>query len=224
MTIRAASSWSGGKDSCLAWLRAADQGLQVEILVTMVDPGGLSKSHALPPELLTAQADVMNAKLLLVEAGISDYGAVFASTLRSLRDGGTTHMIFGDIDLQAHRDWLEPICRAAGIDAVFPLWGMARRDVADEIIDRNIKATIVCVDTRWLDESHCGVSYDRAFLARLPDGVCPCGENGEFHTFVWDAPRFARPLHCGSGPLRRMRTAPPFASTELLFQTPICMT
>ena len=220
MTHRTAISWSGGKDSCLALEHAASRGLRADTLLTMVDPGGLSKSHSLPTDLLAAQANALGARLLPVVADVKDYGAVFLATLRSLREAGTTHMVFGDIDLQAHRDWLEPLCRSAEIEAVFPLWGMTRKAVASDILERGIRATVVCVDTRWLDESFCGVPYDQTFLDRLPQGVCPCGENGEFHTFVWDAPSFSEPIRCIDGPARRVRSLPPFAPTEFVFQSP----
>jgi len=78
---------------------------------------------------------------------------------------------------------------------------------------------VVCVDTRWLDASFCGVPYDRAFLARLPAGVCPCGEDGEFHTFVTGGPGFAAPLRVRSLGQRRVRSQPPFAATEFVFET-----
>ena len=97
-------------------------------------------------------------------------------------------MIFGDIDLQAHRDWLAPACERAGLVPLFPLWGESRAALARELVTRGVRARVVCVDTRWLDASFCGAPYDAAFLARLPAGVCPCGEDGEFHTFVTGGP------------------------------------
>jgi diphthamide synthase (EF-2-diphthine--ammonia ligase) len=126
--------------------------------------------------------------------------------------------VFGDIDLQAHRDWLVPMCEAAGLEAVFPLWGMARTAVAEEILSRGIRATLVCVDTRWLDDSFAGAAYDEALFERLPAGVCLCGEDGEFHTFVWDAPGFSAPLALVHGAKRRVPSVPPLAPTELVFQ------
>jgi diphthine-ammonia ligase len=219
-TVRAAISWSGGKDSCLALMRASESGYRIDTLLTMLDVGGLSKSHALPGELIAAQAEAIGVAWCAHEADMAHYATVFDAALAALRSQGHTHMVFGDIDLQAHRDWLEPACRAAQLDPVFPLWGMQRRAVADEIISRKVRAQIVCVDTRWLDASFCGASYDDALLARLPVGVCPCGENGEFHTFVSDAPCFRYPLRLTGGVPRRVRSAPPLADTELILQTP----
>jgi len=221
---RAAISWSAGKDSCLALLRAREAGLPVPTFVTMLDPGGASKSHALPSSLIAAQVDALAGRWLPVEAAIDDYTTVFAGTLGKLRDDGHTHMVFGDIDLQAHRDWLEPQCVRAGLAPVFPLWGMSRDAVAAEVIDRGIRARVVCVDTRWLDTSFCGVDYDAEFLAGLPDDVCPCGEGGEFHTFVWDAPGFDAPLAIGPGLRRTVASTPPFAVTTLVFEAPRLLT
>ena len=218
---RAAISWSGGKDSCLALLRAAEDGLPADTLVTMMDPGGPSKSHALPAALFLAQAEAMSRRWLPVEAGLAQYAGVFDAALHELRDTGHTHMIFGDIDLQAHRDWLEPACRKAGLEAVFPLWRLPRESVAQEVIARGILARVVCVDSGLLDAGFCGAEYDDAFLARLPAGVCPCGENGEFHTFVWDSPSFDRPLRLTAGEQRRVASMPPLRPTELVFEEPV---
>ena len=223
-TPRAAISWSAGKDACLALLRAREQGLAVTTFVTMLDPGGASKSHALPSALIAAQVDALGGRWLPVEATFDDYATVFAATLAALRDDGHTHVVFGDIDLQAHRDWLEPRCARAGLEAVFPLWALARPAVAAETIGRGIRARVVCVDTRWLDASFCGVDYDQDFLARLPDDVCPCGEGGEFHTFVWDAPDFDAPLAIGPGLQRTVASTPPFTPTTLVFEAPRLLT
>jgi diphthine-ammonia ligase len=217
---RAVVSWSGGKDSCLALLLARERGLRVELLLTMADPDGLSKSHALPEALIAAQAEAMGVRAVVVQARLQEYGAAFTSALTALRDQGLTHVVFGDIDLQAHRDWLEPVCRGAGLEAVFPLWGMRRVDVAQAILARGIRARVVCIDTRWLDAEVCGAEYDEGLLARLPAGVCPCGEDGEFHTFVWDAPGFDHPLRIDMGPKWHVASSPPLSPTELVFQTP----
>lgn len=224
MNGRAAISWSGGKDACLALLHARDAGLHVTTFVTMLDPDGLSKAHALPQPLIAAQVRALGGRWLPVAVASDAYAAVFAATLDRLRDDGHTHLVFGDIDLQAHRDWLEPACRRAGLEAVFPLWGMPRVDVASQIVESGIRARVVCVDTRWLDERFAGVDYDAAFLAHLPPGVCPCGEGGEFHTFVWDAPGFDAALAIRRGPLRRVASMPPLSPTTLVLVTPVLAT
>jgi uncharacterized protein (TIGR00290 family) len=127
--------------------------------------------------------------------------------------------VFGDIDLAAHRDWLEPACARAGLMAVFPLWGMGRADVAMQIFARGIRARLVCVDTRWLTAAFCGRDFDAALLDELPPDVCPCGEGGEFHTFVFDAPGFAHALTIVNGAQRVVQAQPPMPPVTLVMQT-----
>lgn len=216
----AAISWSAGKDSSLALLRAREAGLPVNTFLTMCEPDGRSKSHALPPALVQAQVNALGGSWMPVSVPPGGYAAAFANALATLKAQGHTHLVLGDIDLQAHRDWLEPACERAGLEAVFPLWLQPRAALAQEIVARGIRAQIVCADARWLEASFCGVAYDAAFLARLPPGVCPCGEDGEFHSFVWDAPGFAAPLAIEAGPVRGVASVPPLAPTTLWMQTP----
>lgn len=219
LPARCAISWSAGKDSWLALQRAREQGLAVTTFVTLCDEDGTSKSHALAPELVVAQVRALGGTPILVRVSPGTYAARFDATLRQLADAAHTHMIFGDIDLQAHRDWLVPACERAGLVPLFPLWGQSREGLARELVTRGVQARVVCVDTRWLDASCCGAPYDAAFLARLPRGVCPCGEDGEFHTFVTGGPGFAAPLPLVDGPQRRVASQPPFAPTEFVFQS-----
>ncbi len=216
---RCAISWSAGKDSWLALMRAREQGLDVATFVTMCDEDGTSKSHALPADLVEAQVRALGGTSVSVCVPQGEYAARFDACLRDLAASGHAHMIFGDIDLQAHRDWLAPACERAGLVALFPLWGEARAALAGELVTRGVRARVVCVDTRWLDASLCGADYDAGFLARLPPGVCPCGEDGEFHTFVTGGPGFVEPLRVADGERRRVASQPPFAPTEFVFQS-----
>jgi diphthine-ammonia ligase len=215
-----AISWSGGKDSMLAGVCMRNAGADVPLLVTMFDDAGASKSHALPIGLLQAQARALGAELLAVPAAPQRYAEAFHSALLGAAQRGIEHMVFGDIDLQAHRDWIEPACARAGIRAVFPLWGHARADVAREIVECGIRAIVVCVDVPRLGAAWCGRDYDAGFLQSLPSGVCPCAEDGEFHTFVWDGPGFAAPLKVQRGVLRFEASRPPLAPTTLALCTP----
>ncbi|MCK9686067.1 adenosine nucleotide hydrolase [Scleromatobacter humisilvae] len=218
MTARCAISWSAGKDSWLALMRAREHSLAVTTFVTMCDEDGTSKSHALPPDLIAAQVRALGGESRSVRVPPGEYAARFDAGLREVAASGHTHMVFGDIDLQAHRDWLAPACERAGLVALFPLWRETREALARELVARGVRARVVCVDTRWLDASYCGADYDAAFLARLPAGVCPCGEDGEFHTFVTGGPGFAAPLRVVDAPQRRVASQPPFAPTEFVFQ------
>lgn len=218
---RAAISWSAGKDSMLALLRAREAGLVVDTFLTMCEADGTSKSHALPPDLVSAQVAALGGIWMPVRVPPASYAASFDAALSTLRAQGHTQIVFGDIDLQAHRDWLEPACARAGLQAVFPLWGQSRLALAQEVVRRGICARLVCVDSRWLDDSFVGAEYDAALIARLPPGVCPCGEGGEFHTFVWHGPGFAAPLVLQPGPVRRVASTPPMSPTHFFLQTPV---
>ena len=195
MSSKAFFSWSGGKDSMLALHRALEAGDDVQALLAMFDETGeRSRSHALPPHLLQAQADALGIPLVMRHATWQSYEAVFTEQLRAFADQGITRGLFGDIDLQPHRDWEEKVCAAAGLEAVLPLWQTPRRTLVDELLGLGYRARVVTVDARFLDASFCGREFDAGFIADLPDGVDACGENGEFHTFVFDGPHFARPV------------------------------
>jgi len=190
--MRSFFSWSGGKDSMLALHRALDAGHRVEALLAMFDETGeRSRSHALPPHLMQAQADALGIPLVMRRASWSDYQAVFTDQLAAFARQGITHGLFGDIELQAHRDWEEKVCAGAGITAVLPLWQAPRQALVEELLTLGYRARVVCVDARFLDASFCGREFDSQFIADLPSGVDACGENGEFHSFMFDGPRFA---------------------------------
>lgn len=179
----------------LALHRALAQGYRVQALLAMFDESGRrSRSHALSPALMQAQADALGLPLVVCRAGWADYEAVFTEQLRAFARQGVTTGLFGDIDLQSHRDWEEWVCARADLRAVLPLWQQPRRALVDELLALGYRARVVCVDARWLDASFCGREFDATFLADLPASVDACGENGEFHTFVFDGPLFARPV------------------------------
>jgi uncharacterized protein (TIGR00290 family) len=196
--VRAIVSWSGGKDSCLALHLAHEQGLAPAALVTMFDEGAVrSRSHALPRDVVAAQARALGLHATMPPTSWPAYESDFVAVLQHAAAGGATHAVFGDIDLAPHREWEEKVCARAGLAAVLPLWHWPRRRVVDEVFARGIDAIVVCVNTRWLPREFCGRRYDRQFVADLPEGVDACGENGEFHTCVVNAPLFAAPVPVG---------------------------
>ncbi|MFL6620898.1 MAG: diphthine--ammonia ligase [Povalibacter sp.] len=189
---RALCSFSGGKDSTLALWRAMQQGYDVRTLLVMFEESGeRSRSHAIPLGLIEAQARALGLDLVVRKASWKTYEAVFIETLQQLRTAGHDTAVFGDIDLQAHRDWEEKVCHAAGIRPVLPLWQQDRRALAQEVLDSGFRARVVCIDSRFLPDEFCGREYNAQFIADLPGQVDACGENGEFHTFVFDGPCFA---------------------------------
>ncbi len=195
MSSLALCSWSGGKDCALAVYRARQSGLDVRFLLAMMDETGeKSRSHAVPLALLQQQAAAMGCELITRSASWQTYEREFVSALGELRARGATHCIFGDIDLQAHRDWEENVCQQASIEPILPLWNQNRNELAAEVLQLGFRAIVVCVAEHWLDQSFCGRDYDEEFLDDLPPDVDVCGENGEFHTFVTDGPIFKHPI------------------------------
>jgi uncharacterized protein (TIGR00290 family) len=193
--VVAAVSWSGGKDCCLALHRARAAGLDTRILVAMFEESGeCTRSHGVPRAIMQVQADALGLELMAPSASWADYERVFVETLIDLAARDVSEVVFGDIDLQPHREWEEKVCAAAGVRPHLPLWQENRQALAGEILALGYRAVVVCTDGRWLGPEWCGRAYDRAFIAGLPDGVDVCGENGEFHTFVTDGPPFRRPL------------------------------
>lgn len=193
--MRAAWSSSGGKDSLLALWYARAQGVNVTTMLTMFDETGLrSRSHGIGPALMQAQARSLGMELLMPSASWRDYEAVFVDNLTQLKASGHDAIVFGDIDLLPHRDWEEKVCAQTQLTAVLPLWQRDRKELANECIRLGFKAIVVCVDHRYITRDFAGRFYDESFLADLPQGVDACGENGEFHTFVYDGPTFSARL------------------------------
>lgn len=189
----AVGSSSGGKDSLLALWHAKLQGLQPATLLTMLDETGMrSRSHGISRPLLQQQADALGLELVTPAASWADYERTFVDALRILGETNHRFAIFGDIDLQAHRDWEERVCAEAGLTPVLPLWHRQRRALAEQSLSLGFRCIVVCTDSRYLPDEFCGREFDASFLADLPHGVDACGENGEFHTFVYDGPLFMR--------------------------------
>jgi uncharacterized protein (TIGR00290 family) len=191
MTIPTLVSWSGGKDSCLALWRAQQSGVYVTHLLTALDETGLkARSHGVTKDLIISQGKSLGLINEFICASWQDYEGRFIEKLTELHENGVRKAIFGDIDLISHREWEEKVCLAAQIIPTLPLWNEDRLSMVYEFLDAGFKARVVCVDGRFLNESHVGVEFDRQYIEKLPEGVDACGENGEFHTFVYDGPNF----------------------------------
>lgn len=190
------ASWSGGKDSCLALWRAQKLGLNITHLLTVLDESGLkTRSHGVSKALISLQGKSLGITNTFICASWQNYEQDFISKLQKLNaEEGITQAIFGDIDLIPHREWEEKVCSAANIEAILPLWNENRLSLVDEFLRAGFKARVTCVDGRFLDESFVGVEFDAQFIGNLPFGVDACGENGEFHTFVYNGPNFSQPF------------------------------
>ena len=200
MSERTWVSWSSGKDSTLALAEArADPELEVVgLLTTLNRSADRVAMHAVRRELLLAQADAVGLPVHQVElpwpCSNEEYERLMTDAVAAARSAGVTRMVFGDLFLADVRAYREEALAGSGIEPVFPLWGRPTSELAVEMLDRGIRATITCVDPRQLDAAYAGRAFDRDLLADLPSGVDPCGENGEFHTFVHAGPGFAAPL------------------------------
>jgi uncharacterized protein (TIGR00290 family) len=159
------------------------------------ETGEHSRSHGLPLNLLAAQAESINVPLLTARATWSDYEAVFTDQLRRLSAGGVRRAVFGDLDIEAHRQWEEKVCAAAGMTACLPLWKHDRRALVMGFLRLGYRAVIVTVNTARLDATYLGRELSPGLLDELEaKGVDPAGENGEYHTFVMSGPLFSRPV------------------------------
>jgi diphthine-ammonia ligase len=192
---RAAISWSGGKDSCAALMRARGD-LDVRAMITMFDEDAArSRSHGLRPEVLQAQAERLGLQRFTGRCTWASYNDVFSRVLGSLAADGFSHVVFGDILFEEHRRWAEQQCAAHGLVAVEPLFGSSTDDLFADWVASGSRALIVTARAAVLDRSWLGrtLSSDMApEFARL--GVDLCGERGEYHTVVVDAPVFSAPL------------------------------
>ena len=205
MSERTWVSWSSGKDSTLALAEArADPELEVVgLLTTLNRSADRVAMHAVRRELLLAQADAVGLPVHQVElpwpCSNEEYERLMTDAVAAARSAGVTRMVFGDLFLADVRAYREEALAGSGIEPVFPLWGRSTSGLAGDMLARGIRATITCVDPRQLDPAYAGRAFDRDFLTDLPDGVDPCGENGEFHSFVWDAPMYRESISCHTG-------------------------
>lgn len=187
-----ACSWSGGKDSCYALMQMINQGFTLQVLVNMMNENGIiSRSHGLPLPVLQQQARAMNIPLIAIPTSWNEYEKNFTNTLLDIKTRfEVENMVFGDIDLQAHRDWEEMVCSNAGINAFLPLWQKDRKLLMYEMLEAGIETIIVSCNT-ILGEEFLGQEITASLIPVLENkGVDVCGENGEFHTLVIDCPLF----------------------------------
>lgn len=199
-------SWSSGKDS--AWmlhvLRRDHPGLVVGLLTTTDAVTGHVTSHGVRRRLLEAQAEAAGLPLHVVPlpwpCPNAEYERRMADALAEHRGQGVTHVAFGDLFLEDVRGYREERMAAIGLTPLFPLWHTATTsDLARTMIAEGLQARITCLDTRRLDRSFAGRTFDADLLRDLPPDVDPCGERGEFHTFAFAGPMFSRTIPVATG-------------------------
>ncbi len=193
-----AASWSGGKDSCLACWRAIRGGLDVRWLLNFTSLSYRRvRFHGTAEELLAWQAEATGLELYQRPTeDLDGYERGFRAAVEALKARGMTGMIFGDIHLDEHREWVEAICAELGVEAVEPLWGTEPADVLREFVGEGFQALVVSAMGEHFGPEILGRRVDAELIDELVarGDIDPCGENGEYHTFVLDGPLFQRPV------------------------------
>jgi uncharacterized protein (TIGR00290 family) len=198
-------SWSGGKDSARA-LYEILQGDEFEILAlltTVTDVYDQISMHGVPRVLLEAQAASLRLPLEIMRirkgAPNSEYESALLDTLSRYDKRGVRRVVFGDLFLEDIRQYRQSVLARIGMTGLYPLWQRDTAQLAQELIGLGFRTIVTCVDPRALPESFAGRELDADFLRSLPSGVDPSGENGEFHTFVFDGPIFSEPVRFDTG-------------------------
>lgn len=192
------SSWSGGKDSCLACYRALKQGYQVKYLLNFISKEYKRGCfHGIEAELLKLQTGLIGIPLVQKEVSpdMKEYENEFKQAVSELKAAGAEAMVFGDVYLEEHRSWVERVCKELKIQPVQPLWGLSPDKIVEDFINFGFKAIVVSCKEELLAKEFIGRYVDKDFLKELKKRqICPCGENGEFHTLVVDGPIFKQKI------------------------------
>jgi len=187
-------SWSGGKDAALALhqLHTWENFVVAALLTTVTQDYDRISMHGVQRVLLELQAEALGLPLEIVfiskTASDEEYGRAMRQTLEKCLADGVSSVAFGDIFLEDVRKYREANPAKIGMEALFPLWKRDTTELAHAFLDLGFEAVVTCVDSTMLDGSFAGRNYDERFLSDLPPDVDPCGENGEFHTFVHAGP------------------------------------
>uniref|UniRef100_UPI003217F9F2 Dph6-related ATP pyrophosphatase n=1 Tax=uncultured Draconibacterium sp. TaxID=1573823 RepID=UPI003217F9F2 len=198
--MKAFASWSGGKDCMFALYRfLKNPGNKVECLINMCDTdGNHSRSHGIDRNWIQKQASQMDIEIIQPVSDFADYEKVFKHQISVLKEKRNIEAgIFGDIYLEEHKVWIERVCAEMQIQAIFPLWGENTEDLLKEFIGEGFKTILVAIRNDVLDDSWLGRVIDTIFLEDIKrlDGIDPCAENGEYHSFVFDGPLFSKALN-----------------------------
>jgi uncharacterized protein (TIGR00290 family) len=205
MNNMAIMNWSGGKDSALALSAILDEGTPKinYLFTTLSNESRRISMHGVREELLDLQAGALGIpleKVYLPEiATMDEYEHSINRAMRKFSDEGISLAIFGDIFLEDLRTYREEQLKKSSYQAIFPLWKKNTGSLVKEFLARGFKTIVTCVNEKYLNRNFAGRILDQEFLNDLPPGVDPCGENGEFHTFVFDGPIFSHPIPCQAG-------------------------
>lgn len=222
--MKAFLNWSGGKDSAFCLYQAKRQGLNINALVTTVNQKHNRISmHGVRRELLDLQAASIRLPSHIIEmpeqASMSIYEAEISKSNQLLKEEGFTDVVSGDLFLEDLKTYREQLYAKDHLRCLFPLWKLNTREMVREFISLGFKSIIVCVNTNFLDRSFCGRLIDESFINDLPSNVDPCGENGEYHSFVFDGPIFSNPIKFQTGEIVYQQYPAP--KPDDCFQTPL---
>lgn len=196
MKTKTLLSWSSGKDSAWALhvLRQQEDTEVVGLFCTFNKKFERGAMHAVRNELISKQAESIGLPLYLIPipdpCSDKEYRTIMGDFIQRAKSQGIDSIAFGDLFLEEVRSYRETNLADTGIMPLFPLWGMPTKELSKEMINSGLRAKITCIDPKYLSADFAGNEYDKAFLEQIPDSVDPCGENGEFHSFVYDGPMF----------------------------------
>lgn len=224
--MKAYMNWSGGKDCSLALCKILQGKVHdIEVLFTNVNAvHNRISMHGVRRELLQLQAASIGLPLYTVELpeqpSMADYEEEMKERVNDLKKKGYTTAVFGDIFLEDLKKYREEQLAKLHINCVFPLWQNDTKNLIREFLELGFKAIIVCVNANFLDQSFCGRLIDQSFVDDLPDHVDACGENGEYHSFVYDGPIFKKPVPFVKGELVHREYKTPKEDKDTCFSKP----
>jgi len=196
MVMKVVGLWSGGKDSCFACYKAMTDGHDMAALLNFTQMGShASLSHGLSSEVIFNQAKATGISVIQKAMPWESYREEFKDLILYLKTANEIKgIVFGDVYLQEHKDWIDKVCAELGVDAILPLWGKDTKELVSDIIGNGFKALIVATNAAFMGKEWLGRNIDRLFIDALYSGIDPCGEKGEYHTFVYNGPVFKRPI------------------------------
>lgn len=204
MSKKIALSWSGGKDGCMVLDLLVKKGYEVACLVTTVPVEiGRTFGHGEKTELIKLQGEALSIPVHFIECTFKGYTDSFVEALKEIKaNHGISGIAFGDLYMDAHRDWGEKTAESAGVEAIYPLWMKEEEapEALEAFVNSGYKAIVIRVRQDTLDQSWLGRQVDESFLKDiLRENVCPMGEAGEYHTFVFDGPLFKQKIQVCKG-------------------------
>lgn len=193
--VRAFCCWSGGKESALSLYRAKNEGIEVTRLLNMTsEDGEYSRSHGIRANCLRLQSEAIRIPIIQRKTSWENYEREFKGAVLELKENGLEAGVFGDVDLQEHRDWVERVCKDLGVKPILPLWKEKREKIIKDFIKADFKAIVIATQANLLGKEWLGKKIDEEFIDNLKSltNVDLCGEKGEYHTFVYDGPIFEK--------------------------------